>query len=77
MFNATSPDSTIAALLAQHCEGYSQIDTLIMLLKLAVQSGNADDAMVIQALSVIGNISQGMLEIIRADAETHNVSLDL
>ena len=75
MFNATSPDSTIAALLAQHCEGYSQIETLIMLLKLAVQSGNADDAMIFHTLEAINNIATGMLQIIYCDAETHHVSL--
>ncbi len=70
-----SPENTIAALLAQHRDGYAQVNSLTMLLQLAVQSGHADDAMMIHTLEAIKNISTGMLEIIYCDAETHHVSL--
>lgn len=70
-----SPENTIAALLAQHRDGYAQVSSLTMLLQLAVQSGHADDAMMIHTLEAIKNISTGMLEIIYCDAETHHVSL--
>jgi hypothetical protein len=71
-----SPENTIAALLAQHRDGYAQVSSLTMLLQLAVQSGHADDAMMIHTLEAIKNISTGMLEIIYCDAETHHVSLN-
>lgn len=71
-----SPENTIAALLAQHRDGYAQVNSLTMLLQLAVQSGHADDAMMIHTLEAIKNISTGMLEIIYCDAETHHVSLN-
>lgn len=71
-----SPENTIAALLAQHRDGYAQVSSLTMLLQLAVQSGHADDAMMIHTLEAIKNISTGMLEIIYCDAETYHVSLN-
>ena len=70
-----SPENTIAALLAQHRDGYAQVHSLTMLLQLAVRSGHADDAMIFHTLEAINNISTGMLEIIYCDAETHHVSL--
>lgn len=71
-----SPENTIAALLAQHRDGYAQVSSLTMLLQLAVRSGHADDAMMIHTLEAINNIATGMLEIIYCDAETHHVSLN-